>query len=141
MFLPLGFLLATSAGVISHNLVFVRGEYHMHAPMLLLLSLIFTLCLFLLFLFRDSNYHVMQNAMVTFSVISTYSISLLLSITIYRTRFHRLRNFPGPFGAKVTKLWHVWKTRDSKNYKLMEELHQKYGDFVRTGQFESQSYQ
>ncbi|KIX99293.1 uncharacterized protein Z520_04869 [Fonsecaea multimorphosa CBS 102226] len=53
------------------------------------------------------------------------------SIFIYRVFFHRLRAFPGPFWARVTKLW----TREShlrgEYHRDSLELHHKYGDIVR----------
>lgn len=60
-------------------------------------------------------------------------LPLFGSITIYRLYFHRLNRFPGPRLAAVTKLWHVWQCRDSRNHQVLEKLHQEYGSFVRTG--------
>ncbi|KAF6241864.1 hypothetical protein HO173_000576 [Letharia columbiana] len=54
-------------------------------------------------------------------------------MTLYRTMLHRLNGFPGPFLAKVTKLWHAAHLFDSKNHLLLGRLHQQYGNFVRTG--------
>ncbi|KAL9122404.1 MAG: hypothetical protein Q9187_001041 [Circinaria calcarea] len=71
--------------------------------------------------------------METLSVFAAYALSLLTSIVIYRKGFHRLRKFPGPFMAGVTKLWHTANTLDSQNHILLDGLHEKYGDFVRTG--------
>ncbi|MCJ1455714.1 hypothetical protein MMC28_006070 [Mycoblastus sanguinarius] len=67
------------------------------------------------------------------SIITVYAGSIFGSMTIYRTLFHRLRGFPGPIFAKVTKLWHVAQVLDSKNYLYLSRLHRNYGDFVRTG--------
>ncbi|KAJ5931968.1 hypothetical protein N7516_006457 [Penicillium verrucosum] len=47
--------------------------------------------------------------------------------------FHRLKHFPGPKLAAVTKLWHVWKCRDSRGHLVLQEWYEKYGEFVRTG--------
>lgn len=66
-------------------------------------------------------------------ICSTYLSCLFASMVIYRTVFHRLRHFPGPALAKVSKLWHVARCLDSKNHLLLERLHREYGDFVRTG--------
>ena len=52
---------------------------------------------------------------------------------MYRVFFHRLRNFPGPVLASVSKFWHVAHCLDSKNHILLERLHEEYGDFVRIG--------
>ncbi|OQE89490.1 hypothetical protein PENNAL_c0014G05119 [Penicillium nalgiovense] len=52
---------------------------------------------------------------------------------VYRLIFHRLKYFPGPKLAAVSKLWHVWKCRDSRGHLVLEAWHEKYGEFVRTG--------
>ncbi len=47
-----------------------------------------------------------------------YFLGLFLSIAIYQTVFHRLTEvgFPGPWYARITKIWHVWAFRDSRNH-------------------------
>ncbi|KAL4877038.1 cytochrome P450 [Aspergillus karnatakaensis] len=62
-------------------------------------------------------------------------ISLWTSILLYRAFFHPLKNFPGPFGARLTKLWSLNKVLETKIrwYRTLNELHKQYGDFVRTG--------
>ena len=67
-------------------------------------------------------------------VIGSYALSLFASIVIYRTCFHRLRSFPGPLLARVSKFWHVYHVRHSKNYELLHRLYAQYGPIVRTGQ-------
>ncbi|KAJ5291528.1 cytochrome P450 [Penicillium angulare] len=59
---------------------------------------------------------------------------MLSSIIIYRLFFHRLRHFPGPRLGAASKLWSVYKCRDSRNHLFLDELNKKYGTFVRTGQ-------
>ncbi|RWA10857.1 hypothetical protein EKO27_g4259 [Xylaria grammica] len=66
-------------------------------------------------------------------VTSSYAAGLFSSIVIYRKYFHRLRRFPGPRLAAVTKLWHVWKGLDGKNHLLLEDLFKRYGPIIRTG--------
>ena len=63
----------------------------------------------------------------------TYLTALSASIAIYRVFFHRLRQFPGPMGAKITKLYGVYMSRDSRYIDGLHALHQKYGDIVRIG--------
>ncbi|OKO95665.1 Tryprostatin B 6-hydroxylase [Penicillium subrubescens] len=58
---------------------------------------------------------------------------MFTSITIYRLFFHRIGHFPGPRAAAVSKLWSVYKCRDSRNHLFLDGLHKKYGNFVRTG--------
>ncbi|KAL9084474.1 MAG: hypothetical protein Q9165_008047 [Trypethelium subeluteriae] len=51
----------------------------------------------------------------------------------YRVAFHRTRGFPGPFWARVTKLYHGSSVRRPEGCFFLERLRQQYGDFVRTG--------
>ncbi|CAF9905510.1 MAG: hypothetical protein ALECFALPRED_001001 [Alectoria fallacina] len=75
-----------------------------------------------------------QEAAVAVSwVMTSFSASLFTSILVYRIFFHRLRSFPGPFLAKTTKFWHVSKVaRNSDNFRQLDNLYHRYGDFVRT---------
>ncbi|KAL2058658.1 hypothetical protein ABVK25_001388 [Lepraria finkii] len=63
----------------------------------------------------------------------TYVLCLWASMSIYRLFFYRLCEISGPVLAIVSKFWHVAHCLDSKDHLLSEKLHQKYGDFVRTG--------
>jgi hypothetical protein len=63
-----------------------------------------------------------------------FNIGLTLSILIYRAFFHRLRRFPGPWTAKLSRLITVKQAIKRTQYHLdLLTMHQKYGDFVRTG--------
>jgi hypothetical protein len=65
-----------------------------------------------------------------------FNIGLFLSIGIYRLFFHRLRHFPGPIGAKLSRLYAtLLASRNIQYYKEVENLHRQYGDFVRTGKY------
>lgn len=59
--------------------------------------------------------------------------SLAVSTVVYRLFFHRLRNFPGPFGAKVSKFYGWYMSRNLQYHFEVEKLHKQYGDVVRTG--------
>lgn len=70
--------------------------------------------------------------------VSTQTICLILgffaSMLLYRGLFHRLRRFPGPAAARLTKFYAVWKSSLAKQYHLeLGKLQAKYGDVVRTG--------
>lgn len=125
-------LAAGTAGLLCHRFAFIHGEWHMYATSLLRTSAIS-------FAIIATFKHVIQglsfaSALATSGLIcGTYLSCLFMSITIYRTVFHRLRQFSGPTFAKVSKLWHVAHCLNSKNHLLLEKLHQEYGDFVRTG--------
>ena len=135
--LPLPQLCAAAAvlGIASHLGYFIRGEHHLEAPFLIRLSLFapvaatIALCRFGELTIGDALISVLVADVSFFT-------SLWASILIYRIFFHRLNHFPGPFGAKTSKLWHVMKLAPAmQNNKLLDSLHKKYGDFVRTGKF------
>jgi hypothetical protein len=125
-------LLAAVAGVLSHNLLFIHGEWHMRAPLLFRLYVTLALLVFV----AEAVLHageIIQTITQSLQIISSYAGALFASILLYRRLFHRLRKFPGPFAASVTKLWHVSKCMDSQNHLLLDGLYKKYGKFVRTG--------
>ena len=46
---------------------------------------------------------------------------------IYNHYFHPLAKFPGPFWAGVTRFWLAYHNWQGTEYKIMYDLHQKYG--------------
>ena len=123
---------AVLLGPASHLALFIHGEWHMQAVILVEINfLCLTLLVVLEMWFREANFvsALFGSILVNFCFLG----SLLISITIYRVVFHPLREFPGPSLASVTKFWHVFHCRDSRNHLLLQDLHRQYGDFVRTG--------
>ena len=104
----------------------------MQAPLIFVLHFLFGL--FVVFL-KIGKHGASPSAFIdSFLIIAGYLFGLFASIIEYRTSsFHRLHNFPGPKLAAISKLWHVWQCRDSRNHELMDFLHEEYGDFVRIG--------
>ncbi|KAL3462282.1 cytochrome P450 [Aspergillus heterothallicus] len=65
---------------------------------------------------------------------SSFQLGLVASMLLYRAFFHRLRRFPGPFSVKLTRLSIMMRSLERTQYHLdLEDMHRKYGDFVRTG--------
>ncbi|KAF7310073.1 hypothetical protein MIND_00380500 [Mycena indigotica] len=63
-------------------------------------------------------------------VIST----LFASIAIYRAGpWHPLAHVPGPFAARISKYWSFKLLLSGEKHRVLKELHDKYGDVVRTG--------
>ena len=125
-------LVAGAAGVLCHHFVFIHGEWHIHATNLLQLCVTSFVAVAVLKTVHQGL--PLASALVASGgIFSMYLSSLSASIIIYRAIFHRLRHFPGPALAKVSKLWHVAHCLDSKNHLLLDRLHREYGDFVRTG--------
>ncbi|PWY84975.1 cytochrome P450 [Aspergillus heteromorphus CBS 117.55] len=118
---PLALTVGAVTGVVMHHGVFIHGEWHLQAPSILV-GHVSVFAVLLLASTRSS-----------WLLIAGYLLSLFASITIYRLFFHPLRHFPGPLGARISKLWHVWQARKCKNFLVLDALHAQYGDFVRTG--------
>lgn len=65
---------------------------------------------------------------------SSFNVGLLLSISVYRLFFHRLRRFPGPLGSKLTQFYNAYLAARDLQYNVeIGKLHDQNGDFVRTG--------
>lgn len=126
----LGF--AAVAGVASHVLHFINGEFHIRAPTVARFYFIsFAILSLLEFKVLERPFY---DALVLSSLVaSVYVSALFTSILIYRAFFHRLRNFPGPPLAKLSKFYHAYKVRDFQQCIWLHDVHKKYGDFVRTG--------
>ncbi|KAI1386119.1 cytochrome P450 [Hypoxylon trugodes] len=124
-------LTAVILGVASHLAIFIRGEWHMLAPTLVKIYSVLVFIIFstLSYVSADTAYGRRATALV----VASYATGLFTSIILYRKYFHRLRNFPGPTAAGITKLWHVWQCRTGKNYLVIEKLRGKYGPVIRTG--------
>lgn len=124
-------LAASILGLLAHQLIFIRGEWHLLAPVVALVHFFATFLLIAIDIQRNNR--VYGSDINSLPSIICYLVSLFSSIVIYRLYFHRLRHFPGPKLAAASKLWHVWQCRDSRNHLVLQLLHQKYGSFVRTG--------
>lgn len=121
---------AIIVGIFSHIFCYKNGEHHMETPIILWLHVF---ALSMLLYGKTVVGDVQQGILEAVCVFASYLGALFTSMIIYRTSFHRLRHFPGPRMASVTKLWHTAKTFDCQNHLLLDKLHKQYGDFVRTG--------
>ncbi|GME65706.1 hypothetical protein N7449_011801 [Neofusicoccum parvum] len=52
---------------------------------------------------------------------------------IYQCLFAPLAKFPGPFWAKLSKVWRAYSTSRDHFHRDLVELHRRYGDVVRIG--------
>ena len=126
-------LLPAVAGVLAHHAFFIRGEWHMRIPNIIAghsLLLAFT---WYAMTKTNAGRSLIEMSQVLSIMAAVYVVALFSSITIYRLWFHQCSQFPGPRLAAVSKLWHVWHIRKSNNFSFMKELHEKYGDVIRTG--------
>ncbi|KAI1413310.1 cytochrome P450 [Hypoxylon sp. FL1857] len=132
LLLPCG--IGAFLGILSHKTLFIHGEWHVRAPEIFLLHTALSTSLFAgRILYHTTTVGLLCDALLWMYFCSI--ASLFTSITLYRAFFHPLTKvgLPGPWYLRLSKLPHVWAARKSKNHLFLEELHQKYGDFVRTG--------
>jgi hypothetical protein len=127
--------LSAGLGVLSHLTYFIHGEHHESAPTLALICIFVPVLLFtgqITYMNADAS----QAALATTVLYMSYFSALWTSMIVYRVFFHKLNKFPGPFLAKVSKLYHTALViRSMDNYLLLDKWHQKYGPFVRTGEY------
>lgn len=68
------------------------------------------------------------------NVVGCHILGIYISILLYRGLFHRLSKFPGPAFAKFSNFYVTFlSARRFKLHKEVEELHKRYGDYVRIG--------
>lgn len=130
--LPVQCGLSAAAGILSHLCIFIRGEHHLQAPFLFRLYILLGVTIFISKTIIHS-YNVKVAGFITALLMGSYAAALFSSMIIYRVFFHRLRPFPGPPLAKLSKLWHMSQVLDAKQYLFLDSLHAQYGDYVRTG--------
>lgn len=127
-------LLSAVAGLVAHQRFFIHGEWHLRTVEIIRAHLGLGVCAFsILFYFVEEASSLSRAASATAAATAVYMTAMFASIAIYRLFFHRTRHFPGPRLAAVSKFWHIFHIRDSRNFLFMERLHRKYGMFVRTG--------
>jgi hypothetical protein len=121
------------SGMLSHLLYFKHGEHHLYSIRYLQSAIGLPIC----FTFVLSNFFNMDliiAAKISTAVEAVYICSIWLSMLIYRVSpVHRLSHFPGPISWKLTKFTQCWKNRHFWGFKVLDDLHQTYGEYVRTG--------
>jgi hypothetical protein len=129
-------LTAVIGGLALHHLLLRKGEWHLKAPLIIEIWL----CSFPVLYSLETLWGVgsnMENAINSAYSVSIFTLSLLTSIVLYRLFFHKLKSFPGPTLAAISKLWHSANCIGAKNHLLLEQMRKQYGDFVRTGCYPS----
>jgi len=130
--LVLWLITSAAVGVIAHHGLFIHGEWHLRVPRIVFTHLALA-CIVWSFVPDESKDPARHRRLCSW-ILTSYLASLFSSISIYRIFFHRLHAFPGPKLAALTKFWHVFQARNSTNHLLLQDLHHRYGTFVRTGE-------
>lgn len=128
------YFVGTVSGVLLHRTILIHGEWHVQAPKIIVIHTAIVLCVTLGTLFtQNTSLETVFRALVPIS--RGYLPGMIISIVIYRVFLHPLTraDFPGPWYAPISKIWHVWAARQGQNHLVLAVLHEKYGDFVRTG--------
>ncbi|KZZ99146.1 Cytochrome P450 [Moelleriella libera RCEF 2490] len=121
------YVLAGIAGAAAHLSVFRVGEWDtaslsickLHAAALSIASLIVS-----------TLYHV--SLLTVAACFGCYVAGLYSSMIIYRSFFHRLHAYPGPFLAKISGFYTTATcTRDLGTFRAVQKLHAQYGDYLR----------
>ncbi|KAM6480632.1 cytochrome P450 [Trichoderma sp. SZMC 28011] len=120
---------SASAGVLSHLLYFIHGHKAMQAPSIFVFYLMAECLLWVRCFYLQGAF---QGTLSATIISLSYFLGLFTSIAVYRLFFHRLRRFPGPLAAKLTKFYGPYKARGGKSHIHFVELFEKYGDVVRT---------
>ena len=127
---------AAGAGIAPHLGYFIHGEHHTESTSIVSLFLLANATIFgaqIRFLGQGIALSIFR----TTAISASYVIALWTSMVIYRLFFHRLRKFPGPLPARVSKLWHTYQSIPKlDSFRWLAKLHEEYGDIVRTGRIE-----
>lgn len=78
--------------------------------------------------------HSLWRSLLLTNIASTsFTVTLLTSISVYRLFLSPIRNFPGPTLAGLSKFWYIYHSAGGGMPKVVSELHVRYGDIVRIG--------
>lgn len=132
-FFPSNCAVAATCGFLSHWIYFIHGEKDGKA---LRIIIAYLNCEVILSAYLLYTIGISKTYWASAIAINLYYFGALFSsIVTYRLAFHRLRHFPGPLGAKITKGYGLWMARNVKYIDELCNLHEAYGDIVRTGMF------
>ena len=129
--IPLECIAAVAAGVVSHLYYFNRGEHHLYGAVYVQVFTAVYVAVTLLFYLQG---HSTGEALAQVTKIALFYLAgLYTSLLTYRSLFHPLNKFPGPFGARISNFWLSSHLKDGDAFRKVQQLHEKYGDFVRVG--------
>ncbi|KAA6415515.1 MAG: cytochrome P450 [Lasallia pustulata] len=124
--------LLAAAGIATHLGYFNRGEHHLYSTIYLqIFFAVFATAV--AFAVHVDGEPLAQAIAKVASSAGFYLGGLYTSLLVYRTVFHPLNKFPGPFGFRVSNLWFSLQLGNGDGHKKLLKLHEKYGDFLRTG--------
>ncbi|KAF7188117.1 Cytochrome P450 monooxygenase [Pseudocercospora fuligena] len=128
-----GLLIYWGLGVTVHLVYFQRYEYWRHLYTILTgFAAATVLCP--LILSRYAGTPICASVLSILAVHGSFLIGGISSTFAYRVLFNPLNRFAGPYCARLTDFWLGWHVgSDLNQYRKLEILHRRYGDFVRIG--------
>ncbi|OCK75773.1 putative cytochrome P450 [Lepidopterella palustris CBS 459.81] len=123
---------AILSGVCLHLFYFKQAEHHMYGVRYLQAFFLVLLASISALTFR-LQLPLKSSFSTTFFIAGNVLLGLWTSLLAYRFFFHPLRNFPGPFPARITSLWFSTQVIRSDAHVQLLKLHEQYGPFVRVG--------
>ncbi|KAL4748888.1 hypothetical protein BDW72DRAFT_214426 [Aspergillus terricola var. indicus] len=127
------YLLAAGVlGVLAHWGFFVHGEHDLRAPIIARLHVVaMVMIVFVRCKVEETSFSAV--AWQSLLLIGVYAATLSWSILIYRIFLSPLKHIDGPWRMRLSKFAHVWKQARYRNFEVLDALHERYGDVVRTG--------
>lgn len=124
---------AFALGALTHVAIFKNLELDIYIPHFLSVWLV-SLVGLVYFHITQTGLTVLASIVRVASESSCFFLGVFASMTIYRLFFHRIRRFPGPFAARISRFYALYLSAKNIQYHVeLEKLHDQYGDFVRTG--------
>ncbi|KAL4958584.1 cytochrome P450 [Aspergillus filifer] len=126
-------LSAATLGVISHLSLFrtLPVEEYLYSLLGLYAATVLAIVLAYLYTTEFSFIHMI---FCVGCIASAFNAGLISSIAVYRLFFHRLRHFDGPWLSKLSRFYDVYLAGKNVQYHVeVAKMHEKYGDFIRTG--------
>ncbi|KAL2839204.1 cytochrome P450 [Aspergillus pseudoustus] len=125
------YISAVLSGIISHAAYFNKGEHHLHGVLYVKLLVLGISSGTAILLYLEQN--ASTAFITTINLTAAYLLGLYISLLIYRIFLHPLREFPGPFGARISTAWMTTQLKNNNQHTRLLELHQQYGPFLRIG--------
>ncbi|KAL2872693.1 cytochrome P450 [Aspergillus lucknowensis] len=131
-------VVGAATGIGTHLVFYRVGEWDLKAPSILLTYTILGVAAI-----ACDRTHVLDGTLVTVAsfprgwavrLVLAHIAGVYTSMILYRTWFHRLKAFPGPFLARISNFYVSYlSARRLHLYEETERLHREYGDYVRLG--------
>ncbi|RAK97897.1 cytochrome P450 [Aspergillus ibericus CBS 121593] len=118
-------------GLLVHSVYFRAGEHHLHP--IRYIYVYGSLAAIVATLYWPQGVPILRSGVKSLGLISTHLLGLYCSLFLYRAFLHPLRRFPGPIAARMFGFWLPAKLLYRPLYRVLEDLHNTYGPFVRIG--------